>query len=354
MGDVALSSTVFEDIANAYPDAEIDLNTLAPCDRLFVEDPRFANIYTFDVRAARGRWKQMWRWLKTMYRRRYDLIVDLQTTDRSRLLIALLMLSGRGAPVRLGNDAGFPYTSGAVLENEAAHALEIMRGNVNSGGIACNTERPVLHPGQAAVDRADALIKSNGLVSGDFAIMLPGCQAGGYLKRWGTAHYSALAHQLIANGMSHVVLLGGPDEVRECEQIASQVGTGLVNLCGKTQLPDIAPFAAHARFIVANDTGTAHLAAAADRPMLIICGPTDPRRVRPAGTKVVTMQAELPCINCYRKHCGHHSCMRLISPESVYERVSDPVFQGDIPNQGGTSEREGPRARRRSSDGPVV
>ena len=70
-----------------------------------------------------------------------------------------------------------------------------------------------------------------------------------------------------------------------------------------------------ARVVVANDTGTAHVAAAAARPMLVICGPTDPRRVRPLGEQVRTLQASLPCINCYAKTCSHHSCMREVTVE---------------------------------------
>jgi heptosyltransferase-2 len=55
--------------------------------------------------------------------------------------------------------------------------------------------------------------------------------------------------------------------------------------------------------------------------MVVICGPTDPRRVRPLGNSVITLQADLPCINCYRKHCSHHSCMRLITPDDVVARI---------------------------------
>jgi heptosyltransferase-2 len=74
-------------------------------------------------------------------------------------------------------------------------------------------------------------------------------------------------------------------------------------------------------FVVGNDTGTAHVAAASGTPMVVICGPTDPRRVKPLGREVVTMQADLPCINCYFFSCDHHSCMRLITPKDVLARV---------------------------------
>jgi ADP-heptose:LPS heptosyltransferase len=97
------------------------------------------------------------------------------------------------------------------------------------------------------------------------------------------------------------VLVGGPDEIEECQRIAQACGPWLINLCGQTAILDIPPLCEPARFIVANDTGTAHLAAATTVPMLVLCGPTDPRRVKPLGDNVTTLQADLPCINCYRK-----------------------------------------------------
>ena len=51
--------------------------------------------------------------------------------------------------------------------------------------------------------------------------------------------------------------------------------------------------------------------------MVVVCGPTDPRRVRPAGDNVRTCQAALHCINCYLKTCTHHSCMQVLGPDQV-------------------------------------
>ena len=126
---------------------------------------------------------------------------------------------------------------------------------------------------------------------------------------------------MYASGVSTVVLMGGPDEIEECRSIERRCGPWLVNLCGETELLDLIPLCEGARFVVGNDTGTAHVAAASGTPMVVICGPTDPRQVKPLGREVVTMQADLPCINCYFYSCDHHSCMRLITPKDVLARV---------------------------------
>ncbi|RMF46958.1 MAG: glycosyltransferase family 9 protein, partial [Deltaproteobacteria bacterium] len=134
-----------------------------------------------------------------------------------------------------------------------------------------------------------------------------------------------LAGRLRALGLEKVALVGGPDDVEECEQIAAACSPELlVNLCGQTRILDIVPLCESARVIVSNDTGTAHIASATDTPMLVICGPTDPRRVKPVGPQVAVLQVEGPCINCYRKNCNYspkHLCMNAISVDMVIEKL---------------------------------
>ncbi|MEZ5574337.1 MAG: glycosyltransferase family 9 protein [Candidatus Competibacteraceae bacterium] len=74
--------------------------------------------------------------------------------------------------------------------------------------------------------------------------------------------------------------------MEECQRIAQTCGPWLINLCGQTAILDIPPLCEPARFIVANDTGTAHLAATTTVPMLVLCGPTNPRQGQPLGNNV--------------------------------------------------------------------
>ena len=46
----------------------------------------------------------------------------------------------------------------------------------------------------------------------------------------------------------------------------------------------------HAALVVSNDTGMAHVSAALQRPTLVLFGPTDPKRWRPAGPIVEVLR----------------------------------------------------------------
>jgi len=317
MGDVIIATALFEDIVRAFPNREIHLDTQPAWQPLFAHDPRFQRILTVDWHDRRRRLRQMGAWLRQVRAGNYDLVIDLQCNDRSRLLLSLLWLSGHPIRHRLGNRRCVPYNIAPVELPQPAHTITRTRAALQAGGIPATTLRPVLYISERNRTRAQALMDQHGLAPGHYAIFLPGCNPNGHLKRWGANRYAALANLLHREGLARIVLIGGPDEVDECRRIAQQCGPWLVNLCGQTEMLDIPPLCEPARFIVANDTGTAHLAAATPTPMTVLCGPTDPRRVKPLGDNVTTLQADLPCINCYRKTCSHHSCMAMLTPARV-------------------------------------
>lgn len=320
LGDIAVASAIMEDVCRAFPRAEIHLNTLPPWHRLFEGDPRFTKIIAIPLRSQGA--ANTLRWLREIRGNRYDAIVDLQSNDRSRLLLTLLKLSGARVRWLLGNHLRFPYNLGAPPMPKATHAFARQRANIASGGIPTQTELPVFHISAGHRAHAAALLRAHGLEGKRYAVFLPGCQAAGYLKRWGAQRYGALAIYLHEAGYDNVVLLGAEDEMEECHRIQALCGEWVINLCGQTEVLDLIPICEQASCIVANDTGTAHVTAAAGVPMLVYFGATDPRRARPIGDHVLTLQSEIYCINCYRKHCSHHSCVELVSPEAAFTALN--------------------------------
>lgn len=332
MGDVVMATALMEDIRLAFPDARIDLNTLPASAQLFAHDPRFDEVFAIDVRNKDARLTNALAWIHRVRRGEYDLVIDLQRTDHTRSLLALLLFTGGIPRHRVGNRGGFPYTRTPRLTDPKAHAFPMMRSVLESISIPTRTNHPVLYAGTTHLEQAEALMHGHGLEPGRFAVFLPGSQAAGWLKRWGVERFQALAVLLRDSGMAErIAIIGGPDETEDCRRIA-EAGDFLVNLNGRIELLEIAPLCEQAAFIIANDTGTAHIAAAADRPMLVICGPTDPSRVKPIGEKVRAIQAELSCRSCYAKDCpidDKQRCMRILSPEFVAAEI-EAMLAGNV------------------------
>jgi ADP-heptose:LPS heptosyltransferase len=110
--------------------------------------------------------------------------------------------------------------------------------------------------------------------------------------------------------------------VDECARVHELSSHASVDLCGKTEVLDLVPLGRRSVAVVANDTGPGHILAAADKPMVCICGPTDPVRVKPHCSRVETLQADVECRNCYLKECPNgHICMEEVTLDMVMDAL---------------------------------
>lgn len=323
-----------EDIRDAFPQAVMHLNTLPVAAELFEHDPRFEKVFVIDVRKKGQRCKSSLQWLRKVAEGHYDLLIDLQRSDHTRLLIAMLWLRGCQIRYRLGRLGGFPYTVQPIIRNPQAHAMKAMRSMLAAVGIKAVTPCPVLHVPVSLVKQTRQMLEQNGLAAQSFAVFMPGSQAAGWLKRWGAERYTALGGLLLQGGVGKIVVLGGHEEIEECAKIVAGINARFPDCAvnfDNLQLLQIVTVCEAASFIVANDTGIAHIAATANRPVLVLCGPTDPRRVKPLGPQVTALQAKNACINCYGKRCrlaSYPVCMHSISPELVAGLLLEQKAQG--------------------------
>jgi ADP-heptose:LPS heptosyltransferase len=201
-------------------------------------------------------------WLRQVRAERYDLVIDLQCNDRSRLLLGLLWLTGSPDSLSVSATAvSFPTTSRPPnCPNRAQHHSVAAPPCEPAVFRRRRRDRCCMFPITTAP--APETVGASRTHGGSLCNPLPGCNANGHLKRWGADRYSALANRSTIKGWIMSCSIGGPDEIEECQRIAQACGPWLINLCGQTAILDIPSLCEPARFIVANDTGTAHLAAA--------------------------------------------------------------------------------------------
>jgi heptosyltransferase II len=87
-------------------------------------------------------------------------------------------------------------------------------------------------------------------------------------KEWPTDRFIAVSDKLQSEFNLQIAFVGAdPDRIIE----------GRLDLSGQTNLGELGWLLSYAKALVANDSGTAHLAAAVDCPSVIIFGRTDPR-----------------------------------------------------------------------------
>ena len=90
------------------------------------------------------------------------------------------------------------------------------------------------------------------------------------------------------------------------------------NLVGKTNLNQFIHAIAHASFILCNDSGSMHLAAAFRTLGIAVFGSTEPRLTGPISSSVKALRHQVPCSPCFLRECPLDSrCMNAISVDNV-------------------------------------
>lgn len=117
-----------------------------------------------------------------------------------------------------------------------------------------------------------------------------------------------------------VMLLGGPEDKAEGDEIAAQDNVKIYNSCGKFNLNESAQLVKHARVIVSNDTGLMHIATAFQKPVVSLWGNTAPEmgmfpyygynnlKERIAPQSVIIENKQLGCHPCSK--IGYNKCPR--------------------------------------------
>jgi ADP-heptose:LPS heptosyltransferase len=128
-------------------------------------------------------------------------------------------------------------------------------------------------------------------VAAPYVLFVPGSAPGWPQKRWPALKYGALGRRLMQQGYA-VAALGTAAE-REVIDRLVKACPGVVDLCGKTSLYDIATLARGACGAVGNDTGPTHLIALSGCPVTaLFCGETRPELSAPVGAAVTVIQAD--------------------------------------------------------------
>lgn len=154
-------------------------------------------------------------------------------------------------------------------------------------------------------------------------VLCPGAEFGA-AKRWPSEHFAQVARQKIQEGWQ-VWLLGSPKENEAANIIQKMTQNACLNLVGKTDLSQAIDLLSMANAVVSNDSGLMHIAAALNKPLVVMYGSSSSAFTPPLGDKVAILSLNLDCSPCFQRECRfqHLKCLMDLKPERVLNALKE-------------------------------
>ena len=220
-----------------------------------------------------------WRAIPLLRARHLDVVIDFGPWPRVSAIFTALAharftigFDTPGQARHFAFDAPVPHTSDRH-EMENFHALaEPLLGRPSSG-------RPILTrpPGPSPLPAGRSWIV--------FHPWPAGFQS--HWREWPEARWLELA--AIISGRGHgIAITGGPGDAAASQALAKKIGASAISVAGAT-LSDTLKILSDAEGVVSVNTGVMHLAAALDRPMVALHGPTNVNRWGPLSANAVAL-----------------------------------------------------------------
>ncbi|HUW60120.1 MAG TPA: glycosyltransferase family 9 protein [Candidatus Bathyarchaeia archaeon] len=169
-------------------------------------------------------------------------------------------------------------------------------------------------------DRAfvDELLASNGVGPDDFVVCFQ-LGASEENKRWSEGHFARLGRLLAERKNARIFLLGVKEEEPLGKTFEDHAPGLALHLYGKTTIPQVAALLERSRLLVSNDTGTMHIAAAVNCPLVLVSvGHVHFRETGPYGEGHCAIEYRRPSLGRSDGVPGGLDERTLILPEQVY------------------------------------
>lgn len=331
LGDIVHALPVLAALREAHPRAHLAWligSSFAP---LLEGHPLLDEVIPFDrTRFGRmwrspGALRDFWRFVGALRRRRFDLVIDLQGLIRSGLMA---WFSGAAQTIGFSHareGAWLFYRTRVRCPASAIHAVEKNLCVARRLGLAVESPRfPLAIREDERRDAWNMFQAAAGRGVRSFTAVIPGARWES--KRWPAERFAELIDRLADDAPDEcVVLLGAPSERAIADAIVRATRRPPVNLVGETTLRQLVAMIDCAARVVCCDSGPMHIAAALDKPLAALFGPTDPGRTGPFSSRATVVTHRVPCAPCLRRVCPlrHHDCLEQVTAAVVAARVRE-------------------------------
>ena len=330
MGDILLTTPIIAHLSMAYPEAQIDFAVKEKFAPFIKDHPKLNRIFEKSKLVS---WQKLF-YLIRAHRKRYDLIVDLQSNLKSRLLSFFLK-----SPLKRRYKK--PYLNRILLTFFKINRYQKQKSLLGKEryptvvehyyrAIADLTGVPLIEPvnvmGETPTGKYKAFMRK------PYVVIAPGSRW--FTKRWPIEYFISLASKILEkNTQIQILWLGGTDEAAIFQLIQSHPymkrhEKRMAFSAGELPPTQIIALAEQAQLAVTNDSGLMHLLTAGGRPLYaVFLSTVEQFGFFPFSKTATVLQAEnISCRPCNHKgldHCPkrHFKCALDLSADRVYEAI---------------------------------
>jgi len=230
-----------------------------------------------------------------------------------------------GVPLRVGQSKEF---AGGVLSHAApslpdgVYQVDRNLHLLEHAGIEIDRRQLELTIPADAAAQADALLASHGISHGQpFVALAPGASCAA--RRYDALRYAEVVRRLQEATALPVVLLGSAKERALTALVRQASEIDAIDLAGETGVCELAAVIARSSLVIANNSGSIHIASAFGRPAVVMYSGTDYETQWAPKTPSVVLRRPTHCSPCYGFVCAQSMECLDIAPSEVVAAALD-------------------------------
>lgn len=317
-GEALFVTPFIQLLAKKYPAASIAVLGWPQAMEVLRENPAIHAFIVYDEKSAHRSVLGKWRLAVQLRAHHFDAAFILRRSLSRSLIVAMT-----GIPQRIGfanPKSGWLLTHRIRAEQGPVHKANSYLPLLTAVGARPEKTPYTYRVSSQEADEAQVLLTRQNLNLRQPIVFLH-AGANWPHKRWPAECFAALGDRLFELGYPQRVLTGGGDDRGLVSAIGLRMRHPAVVLAGQTTIRQLAACLKQASLLVANDTGVLHIAAALERPVIALYGPTSPTLTGPLGKgrmRVVHHPDCCPEVPCYHPSRPPHAGMTAISVEEVF------------------------------------
>ena len=277
LGDIINATSVITATRQKYKNSEIDILTSSSYSSLFKKMHKSFVVHEDNREGILKSFKLLF----FLNKKKYDLIIDLQNSNRTKYYALFLKIFSKVIINGTHQYANFKYS---YNKYDPPSVIDGLVNQVKLIKIEA-LSRPVLDFLQTDANESFPFLDK------DFFIINPGCSNRNDYKKWSPQNYLIICKYLIAKNILPVLI--GTESDRESVEIIKKNVPNCIDLLNKSPLESIFLLANNALGALSNDTGPAHLIASTNCKLhLVLSGRSDVKTVIPQSANVTFNQSD--------------------------------------------------------------